>query len=56
MSAVLQQIATQIVLMLVGALGTGIFWVARALLQARKDIDAAHIKLRCIEKQISKGE
>lgn len=51
MEAVLPQVIVGIVLMLIGALGTGVVWIIQAILQLKKDVDAAHIKLRIIEEK-----
>jgi hypothetical protein len=52
MKDITQQIIIGLVPMVIGALGTGIGWLARSMLRVRKDIDAAHIKIRCLEEKL----
>lgn len=46
MNDLVQQIVSGLVLMVLGAMGTGIIWIVKAILQLQKDVTAAHEKLR----------
>lgn len=48
----MHDIITGITEVLVGSLITGFVWVMKFAIQAKKDIDSAHCKLREIEKQL----
>jgi len=53
---VLKDIASNVLPMVMGGIGTGFVWLAKAMWRAKKDLDFAHEKIRSIEKELkSKG-
>lgn len=43
------QIVSGIVLMLVGAMGSGIVWIVRSIIKMQSDLNHAFIKIRSLE-------
>ena len=41
---------------LLGAIGTGVIWLAKAVYKAKCDIDSAHHKIRSIEERLKPKE
>lgn len=52
MDPIIKDIASNVLPMVMGGIGTGIGWLAKALIQARKDINKAHEKLRVFEQRV----
>lgn len=52
MNEILNQVLSQLVFAACGAIGTGIVFVAKSLMRAKKDLDAAHEKIREIEEKL----
>lgn len=51
MESIAYEIISGLVLMALGAMGTGIIWIVKSILDLKKDNTAAHIKIRELEKQ-----
>ena len=58
MEQIVRDIIAQLAITGVGAIATGLFWIAkslgRAMWQAQKDLDAAHKKIRELEDLIKR--
>lgn len=53
MEPLLTDIIPSLVPMVVGAIGSAIVWVIKALYKAKTDIDCAHTKIRELEKKLN---
>lgn len=51
-----QQVVTHLVTTASGGLITAIVWLAKSLYRAKRDIDFAHQKIRCLQQQIDEIE
>ncbi len=56
MSELLQAAIHEIAPMVLGAAGTGVGWILKTVIKARKDLTAAHRKIRELESRIDKLE
>jgi len=52
MQDILSKVADQILTGFVASVGTGLFWVAKSLWAAKKDLDIAHQKIRALQKEL----
>lgn len=51
-----QQLVTNLVLMVFGAIGTGALWGIQKVLKLRRDIDWAFVKIRELQKEVFEDE
>lgn len=53
MSDILTKVLSEFLLAMGGSVITGIFWLAKSLYQAKRDIDCAHYKIRALEEKLN---
>jgi uncharacterized membrane protein YciS (DUF1049 family) len=56
MDPVVKELVTSLIPIVVGATGTGLGWLGRAIFKVKTDLDAAHCKIRRLTERIAELE
>jgi len=54
MDPFIKEMATSLIPMILGGIGTGLGWLGRSIFRVKSDLNAAHCKIRKIEDLIAK--